>query len=99
MARRLSGTKAMPARRASAVLRKASLAAGQHERAAVGPELAEQRAGQLELPAAHEAVDAEHLAGAHVERDVAKAAAERRARLPPAPPAVAPAAAARCRAV
>ena len=75
--RRLSGTKAMPARRAAAVLRKLHRLAVDRQRAARRPELAEQRARQLELAAAHEAVDAEHLAGADLERDVAIGAAER----------------------
>ena len=47
------------------------------ERAAVGLELAEQDARQLELAAAHEAVNAEHFAGADLERDVLQAAGER----------------------
>ena len=67
----------MPARRAAAVLRKAFSSAGHDERAAVGPELAEQDPCQLELPASHEAVDAEDFAGAHLERDVLEAAGER----------------------
>ena len=65
----------MPARRASAVLREGLSVAVDRERAAVGLELAEQDPRQLELPASHEAVDAEHLAGARLERDVAQAAA------------------------
>ena len=45
--------------------------AGYFKRALVGPQLAEQDPRQFELSAAHEAVDAEHFAGAGLERDVA----------------------------
>src|SRR5579885_176322 len=41
------------------------------EAPALGPELPEQRARELELPAAHEAVDAQHLPGAQREPDAA----------------------------
>ena len=67
----------MPARRAPAVLRNAFRLAVDLKRAAVGPELAEQDPRQFELPAAHETVDAEHFAGARLERDVLQAAGER----------------------
>ena len=51
--------------------------AGYGQHAAVGPKLAEEDPRQFELPAAHEAVNAEHFAGAHIERDVVKGAGER----------------------
>src|SRR5215216_1076289 len=47
------------------------------ERAEVGLYLAEQDPRQFELPASHETVDAEHLAGAGLERDLAQAAGQR----------------------
>ena len=43
----------------------------------IGAQPAEQRARELQLPAAHEAVDAEHFAGARLERDVAIGGAKR----------------------
>jgi hypothetical protein len=49
------------------------------ERAAFGPQLAEQGAGEFELAAAHEAIDAEHLAAARGEGHVAIGGAERQA--------------------
>ena len=73
--------------------------AGDRERAAIRLQLAEQDARQLELAAAHEAVDAEHLAGARLERDVLQAARQRELRRPSAPPAFARRAAARIVAV
>ena len=60
--RRLSGTKAMPARRAAAVDAKIARGAVQQEAARLSRILAEQGAGQLDLAAAHEAVDAGDLA-------------------------------------
>ncbi len=75
--RRLSGTKAMPARQASrgAARPQDRLAADRRIGAGVGPELAEQRARQLDQAAAHEAVDAQNLAGPDVERHVGEGAA------------------------
>ncbi len=67
----------MPARLASAVLREGLLVAADDNRAVVGRELAEQDPRQFELPAAHEAVNAENLAGVHLERDVLQAAGKR----------------------
>ena len=54
-----------------------SLVATHDKRAAVGLDLAEQNPRQLQLPASHEAVDAEHFAGARLERDVLQAAGQR----------------------
>ena len=54
------------------------LAAGDDKPTVIGPELAEENARQLELPAPHKAVDAEDFAGAHLERDVLEAAGERK---------------------
>ena len=48
-----------------------------HQRAAVGLDLAEQDACEFQLTASHEAVDAEHFAGARLERDVLQAAGQR----------------------
>ena len=62
--------------RAAAVLREPHRPAVDRQACrARGLQLAEQRARQLDLAAAHEAVDAQHLAGAHVERDVGEGAA------------------------
>src|ERR1700730_3917717 len=55
------------------------LVAGYDQHTVVRPELAEQDPCQLELPAPHETVDAEHFAGAHLERDLLEAAGEREA--------------------
>jgi len=77
MVRRLSGTKAIPARRAAAVLPKFLRSPAHDKCAAVGLDLAEQNPRQLQLSASHEAVDAEHFAGARLERDVLQAAGER----------------------
>src|SRR3546814_3213984 len=46
--------------------------------APVRPQLAEQRAGELDLAAAHEAVDAQHLARPDLQRHVAVAAPDRK---------------------
>ena len=77
----------MPARRAAAVERKCTGLPSSVRRPRAQPALAEQRARQLDLAAAHEAVDAGDLAGAQRQRDVAdhRAVAERLA--PPARPA------------
>src|SRR5262249_27274275 len=46
--------------------------------APIGLQLAEQNTREIELAAAHEAVDAEHFARARLERDIAQAASERK---------------------
>ena len=61
----------MPAAARGAGVGEAHRLAADGERAAVGPQAAEQRARQLELAAAHEAVDAEDLAAARREAYVA----------------------------
>ena len=66
----------MPARWAAAVFGSALGLAADHEPAAIRADLAEQRPRELDLAAAHEAVDAEDLAGPDVHRDVLEGAAE-----------------------
>ena len=63
----------MPAWRACEVLRRAARLALQIKMPARRLELAEQGAGEFELAATHEAIDAEHLAGMHVELTSSKA--------------------------
>ena len=70
--RRLSGTKAMPARRAAAVERKRTGLPSSVSVPAVRRALAEQRARQFDLAAAHEAVDAGDLATAGASSDMSR---------------------------
>src|SRR6185437_9817590 len=51
--------------------------AADRQRALIGPQLAKENPRQFRLPASHEAVNAEHLAGPRVKRHVAEAAGER----------------------
>ena len=76
MARRLSGTKATPALRAVAVLRMRIARPAILSEPLSGFSLPEQGAREGKLAAAHETVDAEHLAGMDLERDLAIGAPE-----------------------
>ena len=95
--RRLSGRKAMPARRARVAEDEPHAPPIERDPSALSRQSAEQRARQLELPGAEKSVDSQHLALAHLQRHVIDTRPRGSVRRPPARPSHPAGCAAECR--